>query len=223
MRLLWAFAVVLGVAGLLTACGTGTNARKPPDALNSYESTPSASVVPAMRQPLTTNVRSPVVHDTEADTLLAHSGRLFASADQWEYAGPTPAGQILVKNSRDAPWQVFEQTQSLRVQETLDSFSIPRDQGLGPGHSLLITHAVINGRSEIQWLLDRAKSFAPADSFALASSLLDVRSFGAHESGGVWSVYAGVEPTGIDCNFYPADGTAWIASSTLGALDLGNG
>jgi hypothetical protein len=25
---------------------------------------------------------------------------------------------------------------------------------------------------------------------------------------------------GYDCNFYPADGTAWVASSTLGSLHL---
>ena len=28
---------------------------------------------------------------------------------------------------------------------------------------------------------------------------------------------------GYDCNFYPADGTAWIATSPLDALDFSSG
>ncbi len=77
------------------------------------------------------------------------------------------------------------------------SFPIPRDQGMGRGHSLLITVATLNGHTELQWLLDGARSFSPADSFPLPSDVMDVRSFGAHKTGGVWSVYAGVDPTGI--------------------------
>ena len=77
--------------------------------------------------------------------LAAQSGRLFAATDQWEYSGPSAYGQVLVKNSASSPWQVFEQTQSTRVQ-ALDSFPIPADQGLGSGHSLLITQAIVNGR-----------------------------------------------------------------------------
>lgn len=153
--------------------------------------------VPAVLQPLTTNQGSPVAHDTETDALVAQDGRLFVSTDQWEYPGPSPAGQILVKDSPRRPWTVFEQTQGLRVSEALDSFEVPSDQGLGPGHSLLITHAVIDGRSEIQWLLDGAKAFSSQDSFTVPSNVFDVRSFGAHESRGVWAVYAGIEPTGI--------------------------
>ena len=163
----------------------------------SASGTSAPYAVVASRQPLTTNAESPVVHDTETDALVAHDGRLFATTDQWEYPSPSPAGQILVKDSPRSPWKVFEQTQGLRVSEALDSFPIPSDQGLGPGHSLLITHAVIDGRSEIQWLLDGAKAFSPQDSFTVPSNVFDVRSFGAHESGGVWAVYAGVEPTGI--------------------------
>jgi hypothetical protein len=128
--------------------------------------------------------------------LASQAERLFAATDQWEYQGPSAYGQILVKNSAGRPWQVFEQTQSTRVQ-ALDSFPVPGDQGLGRGHSLLITQAIVNGRSEIQWLLDGAASFAPGNSYALASTGAAVRSFGTHESGGVWAVYAGVEPTGI--------------------------
>jgi hypothetical protein len=157
----------------------------------------SALAVPAVHEPLTTDSESPVAHDTETDAIVAQSGRLFASTDQWEYAGPSPAGQILVKNSASSPWTMFEQTQTLRVEESLASFAIPDDQGLGSGHSLLITHAVVNGRSQLQWLLDRAIAFSSGDSFEVASNVIDVRSFGAHESGGVWAVYAGVEPTGI--------------------------
>jgi hypothetical protein len=153
--------------------------------------------VSAVRQQLTAHQGSAVAHDTETDALVAHDGRLFATTDQWEYPGRSPAGQILVKDSPRSPWEVFEEAQGLRVSEALDSFGIPRGQGLGPGHSLLITHAVINGRSQIQWLLDGAKSFSPQDSFIVPSNVFDVRSFGAHESGGVWAVYAGVEPTGI--------------------------
>ena len=62
---------------------------------------------------------------------------------------------------------------------------------------MLVAQAIVNGRSEIQWLLDGAPAFAPADSYPLASTAADVRAFGAHEAGGVWSVYAGVAPTGI--------------------------
>ena len=161
---------------------------------------PSSSnllAVPAVRDPLTTDPLSPVAHDTETDAIVAHSGRLFASTDQWEYPGPSPAGQILVKESSAGPWKVFEQTQALRVEESLASFAIPDDQGLGSGHSLLITHAVVNRRSELQWLLDGASSFTVGNSFELSPPVSDVRSFGAHESAGVWAVYAGVEPTGI--------------------------
>ncbi len=128
--------------------------------------------------------------------IVAHSGRLFAATDQWEYSARSAAGQVLVKGSRKGPWTVFERTESLRVQ-SLDSFPIPKDQGLGPGHSLLITQAIVNGRSRVQWLLDRAASFTPSHSFALSSTGADVRAFGAHESGGIWAVYAGVDPTGI--------------------------
>jgi hypothetical protein len=56
---------------------------------------------------------------------------------------------------------------SLRV-EVIDSFTVPAEQGVGPGHELLTTEAVINGWSELQWLLD-----------------------------GVWSVYAGAGPAGL--------------------------
>jgi hypothetical protein len=128
--------------------------------------------------------------------LSPHSGRLFAATDQWEYSGASAYGQVLVKDSKSSPWEIFEQTQSNRVQ-ALDSFPVPSDQGLGPGHSLLITQVILNGRSEIQWLLDGAPSFVPSNSFALPSTAADVRSFGAHESDGIWAVYAGVEPTGI--------------------------
>ena len=152
---------------------------------------------PATLDPYTTNSSSPVIHDTETDALVAHDGRVFASTDQWEYSDPTPAGQILVKDSAHAPWKVFEQTQGLRVQDTMASFALPGDQGLGRGHSILITQADLGGHQVVQWLLDAANSFSPRDSFTLPSDVTDVRSFGAHESHGVWSVYAGVEPTGV--------------------------
>ena len=126
---------------------------------------------------------------------MAQSGRLFAATGQWEYPGPSAFGQVLVKKSKTSPWTVFEQTQSLRVQ-ALDSFPIPSDQGLGPGHSLLVTQAIVAGQSRIQWLLDGAKSFSLTNSYVLPAGA-DVRAFGAHESGGVWSVYAGVRPTGV--------------------------
>ena len=151
--------------------------------------------VAAQRQALTTNVKSPVAHDTETEALVAQSGRLFAATGQWEYSGPSAFGQVLVKTSKSSPWAVFEQTQSLRVQ-ALDSFPIPSDQGLGPGHSLLVTQAIVAGQSRIQWLLDGAKSFSLRNSYVLPSGA-DVRAFGAHEASGVWSVYAGVRPTGV--------------------------
>jgi hypothetical protein len=151
--------------------------------------------VAATRQTLTDDAHSVVAHDNEVMALAAQSGRLFAATDQWEYPGPSAHGQVLVKRSGKAPWTVFERTESLRVQ-ALDSFDVPADQGFGRGHSLLVTQAIVDGRSRIQWLLDGAKSFTRADSFSLPSTV-DVRSFGAHEAGGVWAVYAGASPTGI--------------------------
>ena len=126
---------------------------------------------------------------------MPHSGRLFAATGQWEYPGASASGQVLVKKSKTSPWAVFEKTQSLRVQ-ALDSFPIPSDQGLGPGHSLLVTQAIVAGRSRIQWLLDGANSFS-LRRFVRSAAGADVRAFGAHEAGGVWSVYAGVRPTGV--------------------------
>jgi hypothetical protein len=171
-----AFALIAG-AGATAAPGAG------------------GSVIPAVRQPLTSDPRSSVVHDNEVMALATQDGWLFAATDQWEYSGPSAHGQVLVKRAARSPWAVFEQTQSLRVQ-ALDSFRIPADQGLGRGHALLITQAIIGGRSEIQWLLDRAPSFARRNAFVLPPGA-EVRSFGVHETGGVWSVYAGADPTGI--------------------------
>ncbi|HWF16230.1 MAG TPA: hypothetical protein VG244_08640 [Acidimicrobiales bacterium] len=151
----------------------------------------------ALLQPYTTDPSSPVIHDTETDALVDEDGRIFASTDQWEYSNPTPAGQILVKDSGRASWRVFEQTQGLRVEDTIAAFKIPSDQGLGAGHALLITQADLHGQQVLQWLLDDASSFTTKASFVLPSNTTDVRSFGAHESNGVWSVYAGVEPTGV--------------------------
>lgn len=152
--------------------------------------------VAAQRQAYTTNERSPVIHDTETNALVTQDNRIFAATDQWELQGPMAYGQILVKARASGPWRVFEQTQGLRVQ-ALDSFPIPADQGLGQGRSLLVTQAVLGGNSELQWALDGAHSFAPSDSYVLSSAGDDVRAFGAHESGGQWAVYAGVNPTGI--------------------------
>jgi hypothetical protein len=177
--------VVIVLAG---CSSSGTQTTAPPWA---------GFAVPAIREPLTTDPASPVAHDTETDAVVAHDGRLYATTDQWEYQGPFPHGQILVKDSATAPWRVLEETQGLRVQDTMASFAIPSDQGLGAGHSLLITDAVIGGRKELQWLIDRASSFAPADSYVLPTDVVDVRAFGALESGGQWAVYAGVDPTGI--------------------------
>jgi hypothetical protein len=185
----------LPAAVLLAACGPAASGTGNPGAARSAAGRPSWSV-PAAREPLTTDPTSAASHDTEVMALADHEGRLFAATDQWEYPGSPAYGQILVKDGASAPWRVFEQTESLRVQ-VIDSFPIPADQGLGPGHSLLITQAVVDGRSRIQWLLDGSASFAPAGSFVLPSNAAAARSFGAHESNGVWSVYAGVEPTGI--------------------------
>jgi hypothetical protein len=136
------------------------------------------------------------VHDNEVMALASHAGRLFAATDQWEYSGPNAHGQVLVKESSSGAWNVFEETESTRVQ-ALDSFPIPANQGLGAGHSLLVTQAIVHGHSEIQWLLDSATAFTPTNSYALPSNRDEIRSFGAHQSNGVWSVYAGDDPTGI--------------------------
>jgi len=143
--------------------------------------------VHAALEPLTSDPRSPVAHDNEIMALAAEGGRLFAATDQWEYASPSAAGQVLVKESRRAGWEVFERTESTRVQ-ALASFHVPH-------HSLLVTQATVGGRSKIQWLVDRARGFSHA--YVLPSSAAKVRSFGLHAVHGVWSVYAGVEPTGI--------------------------
>jgi hypothetical protein len=156
---------------------------------------PSASVL-ASREALTTKRSSPVAHDNEVMALAAQSGRLYAATDQWMYPGNHAYGQVLVKDSAMAPWRVFQQTQVLRVQ-SLDSFPIPPDQGMGPGHSLLVTQVVVDGRSVIEWLLDGAPAFTAANSFVLPSLQANVRGFGAHEESGVWSIYAGVAPNGI--------------------------
>ena len=156
----------VSLAGAATATASEATAARGPGA--SY-------AVAAQRQPLTTNAKSPVAHDTETEALVAHSGRLFAATGQWEYPGPSAFGQVLVKKSKTSPWTVFEQTQSLRVQ-ALDSFPIPSDQGLGPGHSLLVTQAIVAGQSRIQWLLDGANSFSLRNSYVLPPAPTSVRS-----------------------------------------------
>ena len=198
-----AFCVAMVVTVWTPLAGTATTAT----AATTPTRVPAASyAVAAQRQPLTTNAKSPMAHDTETEALVLHSGRLFAATGQWEYPGPSAFGQVLVKTSQTTPWTVFEQTQSLRVQ-ALDSFAIPSDQGLGPGHSLLVTQAIVAGQSRIQWLLDGGKSFALTNSYVLPAGA-DVRAFGAHESGGVWAVYAGVRPTGVlQGNWSPARNT----------------
>ena len=186
----------LGVAAALTLSVTLAIAATATAAEATGDPGPSARyAVAAQRQPLTTNAKSPVAHDTETEALVVQSGRVFAATGQWEYPGPSAFGQVLVKKSQSSPWSVFEQTQSLRVQ-ALDSFPIPGDQGLGRGHSLLVTQAIVDGKSRIQWLLDGANSFSLRNSYALPAGA-DVRAFGAHQVGGVWSVYAGVRPTGV--------------------------
>ena len=182
-------AALWGIALICVLAVSSCNGGEPPRASNGY-------AVPAVREPLTNDSASPVVHDNEVMALATQAGRLFAATDQWEYPGSPASGQILVKTSSGDPWKVFEPTKSTRVQ-ALDSFPIPADQGLGRGHSLLITQAIVGGRSRIQWLLDGATSFTPIDSYVLPSTADEVRSFGAHESNGVWSVYAGDSPAGI--------------------------
>ena len=177
---------MLLTASLVCAFGTGVG--------SATNRSTGAYAVPAVREPLMTNPRSTVVHDTETNALVVHAGRLFAATDQWEYPSPAAAGQVLVKRSPSSPWTLFEQTQSLRV-EALDSFGVPADQSLGAGHSLLVTQAIVGGHSRIQRLLDGARSFT--SSYALPSNQDEVRAFGAHESGGVWAVYAAVQPAGI--------------------------
>ena len=167
-------AFILVLVAVMAGCAAGSPPPRDPVA------------VPAELQAL------PVAHDNEVMALAPHGDRLFAATDQWEYDGPSPAGQVLVKDSPGGPWEVFEQTESLRVQ-AIESFPVP---GMpGGDHSLLITQAVVDGRSQIQWLLDDERSFT--GSYALPSTGVDVRSFGAHEDGGTWSVYAGAEPTGV--------------------------
>lgn len=183
---LLAMGAAAGCSGGTTPSGSPAAARKVTYSLD----------VAAQREAYTSDRETPVIHDTETNALVPQAGRLFAATDQWEYPGPDAYGQVLVKDQANGPWRVFEQTQGLRVQ-ALDSFSIPADQGLGGRRSLLVTQALLDGRSVVQWALNGAQAFAPADSYALTSPGDDVRAFGAHESGGQWAVYAGVNPTGI--------------------------
>lgn len=192
--------LTLGVATGCSSAPTSSGSPAPTARPSAY-----SLDVAAQREAYTTDPRSPVIHDTETNALVPQRGRLFAATDQWEYPGPDAYGQVLVKDQANGPWTVFEQTQGLRVQ-ALDSFPIPSDQGLGAGHSLLMTQAVLNGQSVVQWALDGAQAFTPADSYALPSPSDDVRAFGAHEADGQWAVYAGVNPTGILRG-------AWSASS----------
>ena len=121
-----------------------------------------------------------------------------AATGKWEYPGPSVSkARYWSRTQRPVRGSVFEQT---------DSHS-------RPGAGLLLDTELIRvsgpaipcsspkpsspGRSRIQWLLDGATSFAPHNSFALASPNAAVRAFGAHESDGVWAIYAGVGPTGI--------------------------
>lgn len=190
-------AVALVTAGCSSNAGNGSSAAPTSTASTATApAAPAAFAVPATRQPLTTDATSVVAHDTELLALVPHAGEMFAATGQWMYPGKPATGQVLVKTSASAPWSVFEYTQQLRV-EALDSFPIPADQGLGAGHELLVTQAVLNGKSEVQWLVDRAPAFAPNNAFGLSAITDDVRAFGAHEDHGVWSVYAGVAPTGI--------------------------
>ncbi len=148
---------VVGVAALTD--GQAATAASPSAQRGGAPHTLGPNAVPAVRQPLTTNADSAVTHDTETVALVSHAGRLFAATDQWEYQGPSAFGQVLVKKSKTSAWTVFEQTRSLRVQ-ALDSFPIPADQGLGRGHSLLVTQAIVAGHPRIQWLVDGANSFS---------------------------------------------------------------
>ena len=160
-------AVGVGVVVVLTAgMAPQSGAAAAASGATAPQGSSASYAVAAQRQPLTTNSRSVVAHDTEVEALVPHSGRLFVATGQWEYPGASASGQVLVKKSKTSPWAVFEKTQSLRVQ-ALDSFPIPSDQGLRSGHSLLVTQAVVAGRSRIQWLLDGANSFSLRDSYVL--------------------------------------------------------
>ncbi len=194
----WLGVVAISVVVLMAGCSSGSHTSSPTASTTptTAPNTPPSFGVQAARQPLTTDARSIVAHDTELLALVPHAGELFAATGQWMYPGKPATGQVLVKPSASAPWSVFEYTQQLRV-EALDSFPIPADQGMGAGHALLVTQAIIDGRSQVQWLVDRAPAFTPNNAFALAANGDDVRAFGSHEDHGVWSVYAGVAPTGI--------------------------
>lgn len=189
-----ATAVVLPAAGWAVVAGAASAGGAAPAATGRVPSPRYA--VAASRDRLTGRPGSPVAHDNEVMALAAQDGRLFAATDQWEYPGTSPHGQILVKDAAGGPWRIFERTASTRVQ-ALAAFRIPAGQGLGKGHSLLVTQAVVGGRSEIQWLVDGATSFSPADAYVLPSTGAAVRSFGAYRTGGAWAVYAGVTPTGV--------------------------
>jgi hypothetical protein len=154
----------------------------------------SQMTVRATREQLTSDAGSVVAGDNEVMALAAQSGRLFAATDQWMSPAPAPHGQVLVKDRSSSAWRVFEDTESVRV-EALASFPIPRDQQQQAGHSVLVTQAIVGGVSQIQWLRDQADRFQ--GSFALSSRGAAVRAFGAHESGGTWAIYAGVDPTGV--------------------------
>src|SRR5690348_12506996 len=94
--LLLAAITIVGLAATPTAAS-------PPYVTGSY-------AVPAARERLTADRRSPVSHDNEVMALAAQQRRLFAATDQWQYPGPDAHGQVLVKDSARSPWRVFERT-----------------------------------------------------------------------------------------------------------------
>jgi hypothetical protein len=189
-------ALLLALVALVVTAGCSSAKTSSGSSLRAPSASAYSLNVAAQREPYTSDPKSPVTHDTETNALVVQGSRLFAATDQWEYPGPDAYGQVLVKDRANGPWSVFEQTQGLRVQ-ALDSFPVPPDQGFDPRRSLLVTQAVLEGRSVVQWALDGAQAFAPANSYALSSASDDVRAFGAHEADGQWAVYAGVNPTGI--------------------------
>ncbi len=90
-----------GVAMLGSVCPAGLHGTGNSNSGDHHQSAGASYAVAAQRQPLTTNAKSPVAHDTETEALVAHSGRLFAATGQWEYPGPSAFGQVSGQEVKD--------------------------------------------------------------------------------------------------------------------------
>jgi len=147
-------------------------------------------------------------NNTEIMHLTTHRGRLYAATGQW-MAEQIDGAQVLVKETADAPWRVFERFAVVRV-DAMESFTIPADLNNGTPVEVLITQArrgtsqaAAEEAQQIMWLRDDETSFG--NEFSLGTPNASVRSFGGQVEDNVFAFYAGVTPFGIIRGEWDAD------------------